>query len=633
MCGIAGFIDRKGGSDEALLQQMTDALAHRGPDGHGAYVFTHADIRLGLGHRRLSIIDLQAAAGQPMHLDKWSIVFNGEIYNYAEIRDELLKAGRSFKTHSDTEVILHAFDEWGQACVHRFIGMFAFAICNKEAGKIWFFRDRAGVKPFYYYHTGELFLFASELKALHCHPGFRKEIDINTVAQFLKLGYIRSPHSIFRNTHTLRPGHFLEFDLSQFSFNEQEYWNPAAAYNKPKLKITETEALQHTEQLLQSAVEYRMVADVPVGMFLSGGYDSSMVAALLQHKRTEKIKTFTIGFHEKGFDEAPCAKKVAEHLGTDHTEYYCTKDDARNILPEMVHYWDEPFADPSAVPTMLVSRLAREKVTVSLSADGGDELFGGYSKYAFIQNALRKTTKIPKSIRAIASAALKGINPSRVPFTSGIYNFETRYHKAVSLISAGDEMEALAAVASLFTDHELDRLILPSFGKRLFFEGTTGIDPVFSDSISRMLCADYQTYLVDDVLTKVDRATMHTGLEGREPLLDHRLLEWVAQLPSELKIKNGEKKYLLKQICHAYIPAEIMERPKKGFVIPLTDWFGPEIHAYMNAYLNEAYILQQGIFNPDEIKRIINAYEQKGQGSILRIWNLLVFQLWYEKWM
>ncbi len=633
MCGIAGFIDRSKKSTSEDLVKMTNVLTHRGPDGEGHVVFKDMLALLGMGHRRLSIIDLNDTGSQPMYFGEWCIVFNGEIYNYKEIRIILEAKGRIFTSQSDTEVILQSFDEWGVRAVDQFIGMFAFVIFNSKTQKVWFFRDRPGVKPFYYYFDGELLLFASELKAFHQHPNFEKQLELNAVAQFMQFGYIMAPQTIYKNTFKLKPGHYIEFDILKFNYIEHPYWKAVDYYNQPKICISEEDAIIETEKLIQSAVDYRMVADVPVGVFLSGGYDSSTITALLQSNRTEKIKTFSIGFNEPGFNEAPYAKQVASHLGTDHNEYYCTVEDARKLIPEIPLYWDEPFADASAIPTMLVSNLAKEKVTVALSADAGDELFGGYSKYSYLRSAIRKTSVIPKGLRKWTAGVLSKIDPGKIPYFNNTYNFQTRYYKGLALLESSDIMEGLSSIAKTYTNQEINALLKRPVLNLGLFDNIPVVEEKYADEISRLLYVDYQTYMVDDVLAKVDRAAMRVSLEGREPLLDHRLLEWSAQLPSELKIKNGVKKYILKEICHKYIPKTIMDRPKMGFGIPIVSWFDIEIKNYMDQYLNKTFIEKQDIFQVDEVDKITSNYLKNKNENILKLWNLIMFQLWYKQWM
>lgn len=631
MCGIAGFIDFKNLSHRDNLDQMLQTLSHRGPDGDGVDFFQNGDCQIGLGHKRLSIIDLHTSAGQPMAYLDWKIVFNGEIYNFQEIKDELIQLNHSFKTNSDTEVILHAFDQWGKDCIHRFIGMFAFVLYHQTAKKVYIYRDRAGVKPLYYYWKDGLFLFSSELKAFHQHPNFHKEIDTNALALFLKYCYVPAPHSIFKDTFKLLPGHFIEFDLSIQSFKMEKYWDVNHAYQKPKLKISDAEAIIETESVLKKAFDYRMVADVPVGVFLSGGYDSSIVAALLQKDKSQKIKTFTIGFHEEKYNEAPFAKQVSVHLGTEHTEYYCTIEEAKSILPTLPLYYDEPFGDSSAIPTILVSQLARKSVTVSLSADGGDEIFGGYNRYPIIQKMDSFFGKLPNFTRKLSYQASSLINPEHVPIVKHKKLIGQRYSKFRKLIKESSDTNYLKSMCSVLDDHSLHKLLT---------ESTVDLETYFDENpkgmhglMDRILAKDYKTYMVDDILTKVDRATMSVALEGREPFLDQNIIEWAARLPHNMKIRNGEKKWILKQIVHKYIPKEMMDRPKAGFGVPIEDWFQKELSEYFNEYFNRDYIEKQGLFNFELVSKWIKMYQLGKKEYITQLWNLLMFQMWYEKWM
>jgi asparagine synthase (glutamine-hydrolysing) len=411
MCGITGFIDFKTNSSESLLKNMLGTMNHRGPDGSGVFFRQKDKFAIGLGHTRLSIIDLSSSANQPLYYQDWVIVFNGEIYNYGEIKKELEVLGHKFVTNSDTEVILHAWEVWGHEAVHKFIGMFVFVIYHQPEQTLTIYRDRAGVKPLYYYWHEGLFLFASELKAFHQHPQFQKELNQDALALFIKYCYVPAPHCIFRNCFKLEPGQFLTLTTDDRLLTTNLYWNVNNAYTKPKLDIGEKEAIEETEKVLKKAFDYRMVADVPVGVFLSGGYDSSAVAALLQKDASQKIKTFTIGFHEAKYNEAPFAKEVAKRLGTDHTEYYCTIEEAKAILPSLPFYYDEPFGDSSAIPTTLVSQLAKKSVTVALSADGGDEIFGGYNRYPIIQRMNSTFGKLPQFTREIAYQTTGLISP------------------------------------------------------------------------------------------------------------------------------------------------------------------------------------------------------------------------------
>src|SRR5260221_853043 len=435
MFGIAGFSDFSKKSNAAMLQAMTDVIAYRGPDDQGQFVHAFPQAVVGLGMRRLAILELSPLGHQPYHYNNLSLVFNGEIYNFKEIREKLIRRGYSFKSNSDTEVIIKSFEANGIACVDDFIGMFSFALLDHVKQKLFLVRDRAGVKPLYYYWKNDVLLFGSELKSFHQSPLFEKEMDFNSVALYFEYSYIPAPYSIFKNTYKLRPGHFLEFDIPQKSIKTTCYWDLMDHYNKPKLPLSYAEAKAELEPLLKSACEYRMVSDVPVGVFLSGGYDSTAVTAMLQSGRTEKLKTFTIGFEEPKYNEAPHAKKVAEHLGTDHTEYYCTHKEAFDIIPGLPDLYDEPHGDNSIIPTTLVSQVAIKKVKVALSADGGDEVFAGYPKF---QMSLNYTRKAPAWLQLFASKGMGLINPGHIPFTRHAFNFTTRYKKIQAILEKHD---------------------------------------------------------------------------------------------------------------------------------------------------------------------------------------------------
>lgn len=631
MCGITGFIDFQENSSEDVLRSMLNTLSHRGPDGDGVFFHELEKFNIGLGHKRLSIIDLNDSANQPFLYKDWVIVFNGEIYNYQEIRQELITLNHKFLTNSDTEVIIHSFEEWGESFIHRFIGMFAFVIYNRIDNQFRVYRDRAGVKPFYYYWANGLFLFCSELKALHEHPCFKKEIDFDALALFLKYSYVPAPHCIFKNVFKLLPGHFLLFDTFEKNYNVQKYWDVNDFYSREKLNIDEKEAILETECILKKAFDYRMVADVPVGVFLSGGYDSSAVTCILQKDRTERLKTFTIGFHEQKYNEAPYAKEVAKYLGTDHTEYYCTVSEAKEILPTLPYYYDEPFGDSSAIPTILVSKLARKDVSVSLSADGGDEIFGGYNRYPIIEGMNRSIGRLPDFTRKIVYHTSGLINPERIPVIKEKKLVGQRYAKLRKLFQEPNAINYLKSMCSVIDEVTLKKLLL-HYDKELPTYFDEKCDSIVS-LLDRVLAKDYKTYMVDDILTKVDRATMSVGLEGREPFLDHTIIEWVSKLPNHFKIRNGNKKYLLKSIVHQYIPKEMMDRPKAGFAIPIEDWFQKELSDYFETYMNKDYIVKQGIFNFEEISKWILNYQLGKKEYISQIWNVLMFQLWYQKWM
>jgi asparagine synthase (glutamine-hydrolysing) len=633
MCGIAGFVDFKKESTEEVLAKMACAVPHRGPDGQGVYLAQAPAASIGLGHRRLSIIDLSTAANQPMHYDGLHLIFNGEIYNYEEIRNRLIAEGHQFSTHSDTEVILHAWRKWGEDCIKQFRGMFAIALFDERKNELVCIRDRAGVKPFYYYSEGEVFLFASELKSITAHPGFKKKISREAVATFLQYGYVSHPYCIFENAYKLAPGHLLRLDLSTKKFSIKQYWNVYDPYNKPKLDIPLPEVIDETERILKESFDLRMVADVPVGVFLSGGYDSSCVTALLQKDSTEKIKTFTIGMTDEKLDEAPFAKGIANHLGTDHTEYYCTPDEALAIIPDLPFYYDEPFADSSAIPTILVSRLARKKVTVALSADAGDEIFAGYNRYDYIARYGKKLNAVPAPLRKMAAAAMETVSSEKIPYFRNKYNFHSRYDKLKNLLNDPSTSELLKNLSQVFNGKDINRLFAKPVAELPTAHSSNELKENYYDPLSYMMAVDYQTYMVDDILQKVDRATMSVSLEGREPFLDQHIIEWAAQLPSGYKYHNGQKKYILKQIVHKYIPREMMERPKMGFAIPVETWLTRELRDLVEENLSASNLKKHGLFNEEEVRSLLKDLFNGRTEKYLKIWYLLMFQLWYNKWM
>jgi asparagine synthase (glutamine-hydrolysing) len=608
-------------------------MAHRGPDGEGYAIFDTDTAAVGLGHRRLSIIDLSEGGAQPKTFQQLHITFNGEIYNYAEIKTELEAKGHQFNSHSDTEVILHAYQAWGSAALQKFIGMFAFAIYDEANQKIFACRDRAGTKPFFYYWKDGLFLFASELKAIVAHPAFVKEINIDAVAAFMQYGYVPTPNCIFNDSHKLKPGHFLEFDINSKTINTQQYWNVYDAYNKPELKIDLPEAIIETEKILSSAFQYRMVSDVPVGVFLSGGYDSSCVTALLQKNRTEKIKTFTIGFADDGLNEAPFAKEIADHLGTDHTEYYCTEKEALEIIPQLSFYYDEPFADPSAVPTTLVSRIAREKVTVALSADAGDEIFAGYNSYDFMVKYSSRFNKIPAIIRNVTASLMSPIPPSKIPVFNKKYLYRDKYKKAISLLKDPSALNMVNSLMQQVNDHDAAAMFKTTIKKLPSSFDSKELKPEYFSDLAFFMAMDYQTYLVDDILQKVDRAGMSVSLEGREPFLDQRIIEWAAQLPMDFKYHNGSKKFILKEIVHKYIPQAMIDRPKRGFGVPVFNWLQNDLKPLVDTYFDDQFIVKQNIFKVDVIRQIKRSFYEGKTERAEKVWNLLMFQLWYDRWM
>jgi asparagine synthase (glutamine-hydrolysing) len=632
MCGIAGFIDFKNKSTEEVLAKMACAVPHRGPDGQGVFFTQTPNAQLGLGHRRLSIIDLSHAADQPMHYNGLHIIFNGEIYNYNEIRDRLISLGHSFITHSDTEVILHGWKEWGEESIKQWRGMFSISLFDESANELICIRDRAGVKPFYYYWKDDLFLFGSELKSLVVHQAFEKKINPEAVASFLQYGYVSHPHCIYSHTHKLPAGHILRINLATKEIAIKQYWNVYDYYNKPKLKIDLQEAIEETEKILQKSFQLRMVADVPVGVFLSGGYDSTCVTALLQKESTERLKTFTIGTTDEKLNEAKFAKEIARHLGTDHSEYYCTHKEALDIIPELPYYYDEPFADSSAIPTILVSRMARKKVTVALSADAGDEIFAGYNRYDYISRYGNKLKAIPKPLRKMAAATMEKVSSENIPFLRARHNFHSRYDKLKNLLNDPSPFELLKNLSQVFSKKDIDRLFNKTITALDTGHSSIELKTPDYDALSYMMAVDYQTYMVDDILQKVDRATMSVSLEGREPFLDQHIIQWVAQLPSHYKYYEGQKKYILKQIVHKYIPKKMMDRPKMGFAIPVEEWLTNELKGLVKENLNEESLKAHGLFNTQEVQKIVSDFFNGRKEKHLKIWYLLMFQMWYQRW-
>ncbi len=633
MCGIAGFIDHKQSSSKEVLLRMNASLHHRGPDDKGCEFFSTSKAQLGISHARLSIIDLTDTGKQPMHFEDLWIVYNGEVYNFKELKVELEKAGYKFKGSSDTEVILIAYKHWGVDFVQRLVGMFAIVIFDEERNELICVRDRTGVKPLFYYKKDDVFLFASELKAFHQHPRFIKEIDQNAIASFMQLAYIPAPFSIFRDCFKLLPGHYLIYKINNSELSIKKYWDVSDAYLKPKLTISLDEAKQQTEKLLQSAFEYRMISDVPVGIFLSGGFDSACLTAILQKNMIKPLQTFTIGVDDEKFNEAPYAKDIAKHLGTEHHEFICSQKDALDIIADLPLYFDEPFGDSSAIPTLLVSQQTKKNVKVALSADGGDELFAGYNRYDYIvkQGAMLRDT--PGILRKSAHLLLKN-NPFKNFFVGEEnYKHKQKMLKIEDLLKDPSTKNINKNLNILFADVELENLFV---GKTqpltmVYDEKNENLESL--SPLSYAMLMDYKTYLQDDILQKVDRCSMSQGLESREPYLDHRVIEFVAQLPDDYKYHRGSKKHLLKEIAYQYIPKQLLDRPKMGFSIPLDTFLRNELRPLVEAYFSEEKIKEQGIFNPKYITSLYADFKKGETGLEQKIWRMLMFQMWFHKWM
>lgn len=632
MCGISGFIDYNKSSSEEVLKRMSNTLTHRGPDAFGEEFIQKDTFQLGFGHRRLSIIDLSEAGKQPMRYKHFHIVFNGEIYNYKEIKNELQQLGHSFISHSDTEVILHAYEQWKESCLNKFVGMFAFAIFDEEKNNLFCARDKAGVKPFFYYFKNHLFLFASELKAFHQHPNFEKKIDVNALALFMQHGNIPAPYCIFENCFKLKPAHFLKLEIRNSKLEIKEYWNVYDAYNKPKLNISFDEAKTETEKILNKAFEYRMVSDVPVGVFLSGGYDSTCLTALLQKNRTEKLKTFTIAVPDIGLNEAPYAREIANYLGTEHNEILCTQKETLDLISELPFYYDEPFADSSAIPTTLVSKMARKQVTVALSADAGDEVFAGYNRYDYLMKYGNFLNRIPMPFRKIISGAMNTLPADKIPLLKKTYNFHNRYEKLKLLLNNPSPKNLMLNLSKQFESEELKKLLKATFKELETAYLNEELKTEFYSPLAYMMAVDYQTYLPDDILQKVDRASMSQSLEAREPFLDSNVIEWAAQLPDEYKYYKGVKKYILKEIVYDHIPKKLMDRPKMGFAIPIEHWLMNDLKNLVLYYLNDEKIAAQNIFNAKEVAKLKSDFFSGKKELATKIWYLLMFEMWYEKW-
>ncbi|MDA7818281.1 asparagine synthase (glutamine-hydrolyzing) [Sulfurimonas sp.] len=632
MCGIAGFCDFTKLLDKQTLINMTDILNHRGPDDSGYSLLNSKYANIGLGHRRLSILDLSSHGHQPMAYEALEIIYNGEVYNFKEIRDELEKFDYYFESDSDTEVILKAYHKWGIKAVDKFNGMFAIAIYDKAIDKLFLIRDRAGIKPLYYYEKDDVFMFGSELKSFHENDKFEKEIDFDALAQYFHYGYIPQPYSIFKNCKKLLSGHYLEYDLKNKKSILKKYWDVKHFYNLPKKNINYNDAMDDIESLMKSAFTYRVVSDVPVGVFLSGGYDSSAVAAILQKNSEQKIKTFSIGFYEEGYNEAHHAKKVAEHLGTEHTEYYCTQKEALEILPTLPDIYDEPFGDSSAIPTILVSKLAKKDVTVALSADAGDEIFGGYGKYKTSLKYNNFFSKFPKFTHNSMSYLFNNINPTKIPVLKNKYNIDSRFKKVAEILKSSSSVSAMKYTSHMFTEYEIKKLFNNDYVELKTYFDTNDELKNTNDELNKMFAIDYQTYLPDDILTKVDKATMSVSLEGREPFLDYRIIEYAAQLPSSYKMDETQTKIILKDIVHKYIPKEMMDRPKMGFGVPISEWFRDELKEYFYKYFSEERLEIAGL-NSEEVIQLRDQYLDGQDVNTRRLWFILMYMMWYERWM
>lgn len=602
---------------------MTDAIAHRGPNDFGNETYHFQQTKIYLGHRRLSILDLSPDGHQPMSTEDIHIIYNGEVYNFQEIKDELTKSGRTFRSGSDTEVILHAYAQWGISAIDKFHGMFAFCILDLKRGKAFLARDRMGVKPLYILTKEDEILFSSELKSLIEHPGYSREIDSKGMSDYFRYGYTRGKNSIYKNIKKFPPGNFLEIDLTTLKQTQREYWNIETYFKKDKIKLHRKELLRELEVRLQKSFESRLISDVPVGIFLSGGYDSSLVAALLAKKRDpQSLETFTIGFNHNNLNEAPHAQLVAKHLGTKHRELICNAKEALEMLPIFAKVFDEPFADSSALPTLLVSQFAKKSVGVALSADGGDELFMGYPSYLNAQRPHFFSNKIQSET---ISKIIYNIGQQNILSKAPIYNLKGKLSKLSEIVkSRRSSLETYDLFEHYYYENELKNLI-PGFNSP-----STTLKQTSSDRYDSLFNHTIKNFLCDDVLVKVDRATMAFSLEGRDPFLDQDIVEFSAQISWEDKFEGQRLKSLLKDITHQYVPKEIMDRPKMGFSCPIGEWMAQDLRPMLDFYTEESKLKKQGLFNPRIIKKIIE--DNLGpNGNPHRLWIILVFQQWYYR--
>lgn len=651
MCGVAGWVDGKGRTDryglESIATGMADTLSHRGPDDCG--VWADAEVGVALAHRRLSILDLSPAGHQPMlsPAGQFVISYNGEIYNCEEIRRQLRRANPKleFRGHSDTEVMLAAFEEWGiEPSLGRMNGMFAFALWDRYERTLWLARDRFGEKPLYYgTSAGEAFLFGSELKALRAHPAFEAEIDRDALARYLQFNCVPAPHSIYRGIHKLLPGTMLRYKNGEIAVNR--FWSVRACVENSAsqpFEGAETEAIEELDRLLSHAVGLRMNADVPVGAFLSGGIDSSLIVALMQEQSARPIRTFTIGFREAAYDEATEARAVARHLGTEHTELYVGPAEAIGLVSRLHDVYDEPFADSSQLPTLLISQLTRQHVTVSLSGDGGDEVFGGYNRYTWGNRLWRALQFAPPGLRRFIAAAITRLEPrhweavfSRLrPILPASLRDRIpgyRMHQLASLLSSASRHDMYSKMAShwLPSEQVVRDAAATGYGSGGDQEWLM-LPDLLPDFALQAMYLDTVTYLPNDILAKLDRATMAFGLESRVPYLDHRVVEFAWRLPLRMKVRSNRGKWILRQLLQRYLPPRLTERSKMGFGVPLGSWLRTSMRDWAEALLDRKRIQEEGFLDAAIVREKWEAHLE-GRGIWqYHLWDILMFQSWLE---
>jgi len=645
VCGIAGLVNPNGAGGEIALQTsitaMTRSLEHRGPDDEGLWL--HAERGVALGHRRLSIVDLSPAGHQPMVSanGRFVIAYNGEIYNHQETRKELEALRVSFRGTSDTEVILESCATWSlEKTLPRLNGMFAFALWDRQEGVLKLVRDRLGIKPLYWARFGRFFLFGSELKALRAAPGWTPKIRPDAIAAYMRHGYIPAPHTIYEGVHKLEAGMVLTLDThasTEPSFSR--FWDLREVVRRGSAQRHEpgsTALVDELDALLRDAVGRRMIADVPLGAFLSGGVDSSLVAALMQAQSPVPVKTYTIGFEQQRYDEAPYARAVAQHLGTAHTELYVSPQDALAVVPELSKWFDEPFADSSQIPTLLVSRLTRQHVTVALSGDGGDELFTGYQRYFWHEQLQTWFDRVPRSARRAAALGLRSLNPRvrdaiirTLPKKLQGAVTGARIEKLTDVLSASDPAALYQQIVSLWQNPNALVLGGVEAKGRLWERNLTdGLNPLFESP----QLIDTLTYLPDDILTKVDRASMAVALEARVPLIDFRVVEFAWRLPLTMKVNNGRGKSILRDVLARYVPDRLIDRPKMGFGVPMAEWLRGPLRGWAEDLLNPSAIGNQGLLDRALVAQMWNSHLAGQNHQTDRLWTILMLQSWLRRW-